>query len=70
MHDLDPIYSSFSRTKALADLGHELQLQNHVIIQSMHIFKHAGIGGKVDLHQDSTFLHTSPPSCIGFWFAL
>ena len=36
----------------------------------MLIFKHARIGGVVDIHQDSTFLYTEPDSCIGFWFAL
>lgn len=36
----------------------------------MLIFKHARIGGKVDIHQDSTFLYTEPDTCIGFWFAL
>jgi phytanoyl-CoA hydroxylase len=36
----------------------------------MYIFKHARIGGVVDVHQDSTFLYTQPNSCVGFWFAL
>ena len=51
-------------------LVNELLLHAHVIIQSMLIFKHARIGGNVDIHQDSTFLYTEPDSCIGFWFAL
>jgi hypothetical protein len=41
-----------------------------LIIQSMLIFKHAKIGGEVDIHQDGSFLYTEPESCIGFWFAL
>jgi phytanoyl-CoA hydroxylase len=36
----------------------------------MYIFKHARIGGVVDVHQDATFLYTQPASCVGFWFAL
>ena len=36
----------------------------------MYIFKHARIGGVVDVHQDASFLYTEPHSCIGFWFAL
>ena len=36
----------------------------------MHIFKQPNIGGEVGLHQDSTFLYTTPMSCIGFWMAL
>ena len=28
------------------------------------------IGGEVRPHQDSTFLHTDPPSVVGLWWAL
>lgn len=27
-------------------------------------------GGKVPVHDDSTFLYTDPPTALGFWFAL
>ena len=70
MHDLDPVFNSFSRSRQLKKLAEELGMQDYVIIQSMAIFKHARIGGVVDVHQDSTFLYTEPDSCIGFWFAL
>jgi len=70
LHDLDPMFASFSRSKEMRELAAELGLEDHVLIQSMMIFKHAKIGGKVDVHQDATFLYTEPQSCIGFWFAL
>ncbi|NDA61507.1 MAG: phytanoyl-CoA dioxygenase family protein [Chitinophagia bacterium] len=70
LHDLDPVFSQFSRSPQLKALAESLELQNHVIIQSMMIFKHARIGGVVDVHQDASFLYTEPGSCIGFWFAL
>lgn len=70
LHDLDPIYNSFSRSQQMKVLAHDLNLSDYVVIQSMHILKHARIGGVVDVHQDSTFLYTEPDSCIGFWFAL
>lgn len=70
LHDLDPVFSSFSRSAKLQELAGELNLSHHVLIQSMLICKHARIGGEVDVHQDSTFLFTEPGSCIGFWFAL
>lgn len=70
MHDLDPVFDSFSRSEKLKQLASDLGLDDYVIIQSMYIFKHAKIGGVVDVHQDSTFLYTEPDSCIGFWFAL
>lgn len=70
LHDLDPVFMAFSRSPELKALAKELQLEDYVLIQSMMIFKHARIGGVVDVHQDSTFLYTEPESCIGFWFAL
>ena len=70
LHDLDPVYFAFSRSTQMQSIIHELKLDDYLLIQSMHILKHAKIGGVVDVHQDSTFLYTEPESCIGFWFAL
>ncbi|MCY7310130.1 MAG: phytanoyl-CoA dioxygenase family protein [Chitinophagaceae bacterium] len=70
LHDLDPVFNSFSRSPQMKKLVAELGLSNSLIIQSMYILKHAKIGGVVDVHQDSSFLYTEPESCIGFWFAL
>lgn len=70
LHDLDSVYNQFSRSSQMKNLARELDLDNHVIIQSMHILKHAKIGGVVDVHQDAAFLYTEPHSCIGFWYAL
>ncbi len=70
LHDLDPVFDRFSRSPQMKQLAADLDLSDRLIIQSMYIFKHASIGGVVDVHQDSTFLYTEPRSCIGFWFAL
>jgi phytanoyl-CoA hydroxylase len=70
LHDLDPVFNAFSRSSQLQQLAADLGLADAILIQSMMIFKHARIGGVVDIHQDSTFLYTNPESCIGFWFAL
>lgn len=70
MHDLDPVYNTFSRSPQMKELVSDLEMNDALIIQSMHIFKHAKIGGVVDVHQDASFLYTEPGSCIGFWFAL
>ncbi len=70
MHDLDPVFDAFSRSPQMKRLAAELGMSRSVIIQSMYIFKHARIGGVVDIHQDATFLYTEPASCVGFWFAL
>jgi phytanoyl-CoA hydroxylase len=70
LHDLDPVFNRFSRSLQMKELVNVLGLNDHLIIQSMLILKHAKIGGVVDIHQDATFLYTEPTSCIGFWFAL
>ena len=70
LHDLDKIFDSFSRSPQLKKLAVDMELEDYLIIQSMLIFKHARIGGVVDIHQDASFLYTKPDSCIGFWFAL
>jgi phytanoyl-CoA hydroxylase len=70
LHDLDPCFSSFSRTPDLAELAADLGSLNPLLVQSMYIFKQPGIGGEVTCHQDSTFLYTEPQSAIGLWFAL
>jgi len=70
LHDLDPVFHDFSRSSQMRQLTKELALDQQLLIQSMMIFKHARIGGVVDVHQDSTFLYTEPDTCIGFWFAL
>ena len=70
LHDLDPVFNSFTRSAQMKELVTELGLTDSIIIQSMYILKHARIGGVVDVHQDSSFLYTEPGSCIGFWYAL
>jgi len=70
LHDLDIVFDAFSRSPQMKQLAADLALEDFIIIQSMYIFKHAKIGGVVDVHQDGTFLYTEPYSCIGFWFAL
>jgi phytanoyl-CoA hydroxylase len=69
MHDLDPVFSAFSRHPHLAALARGL-FQAPLLLQSMFIFKPPRIGGEVTWHQDSTYLTTEPLSVIGFWFAL
>ncbi|MEO7983370.1 MAG: phytanoyl-CoA dioxygenase family protein [Bacteroidota bacterium] len=70
LHDLDPVFDAFTRSAQMKKLANDLELNDYIIIQSMMIFKHAKIGGVVDIHQDASFLYTEPNSCTGFWFAL
>jgi phytanoyl-CoA hydroxylase len=70
LHDLDPIFNHFSRTKKLAALVNGLGFTRPLLIQSMYVFKQPNIGGEVTCHQDATFLYTEPQSVVGLWFAL
>lgn len=70
LHDLDPVFDSFSRTQELAQLIADLNVTEPLLLQSMYIFKQPRIGGEVTCHQDATFLYTEPLSVTGLWFAL
>ena len=70
MHDLDPVFESFSYTKELAQVATDIGLQDPLALQSMYLFKQPYIGGEVGCHQDATFLWTDPPTVTGFWFAI
>lgn len=70
LHDLDPVFDAFSRKPELAAICADLGYVEPLLLQSMYIFKQPNIGGEVTCHQDAAFLHTEPPSVIGFWFAI
>jgi phytanoyl-CoA hydroxylase len=70
LHDLDPEFAAFSRTRELAALIDALGVRDPRLMQSMYIFKNAHVGGEVRCHQDSTFLHTEPEALVGLWFAV
>lgn len=70
LHDIDPVFDRFSRSKNLKELAAALGFKDSLLLQSMYIFKQPNIGGEVSCHQDSTFLYTEPIEIVGLWFAL
>ncbi|MDX6403962.1 MAG: phytanoyl-CoA hydroxylase [Blastocatellia bacterium] len=70
LHDLDPIFDSFSRTPEVKQLVTDLGIVDPLLLQSMYIFKQPRIGGEVTCHHDATFLFTEPLRLVGLWFAL
>src|SRR6266850_258603 len=70
LHDLDPVFSEFSRTPRIEQLVADLGIERPLLLQGMYIFKQPKIGGEVTCHQDSTFLYTEPADIVGLWFAL
>src|ERR1700752_4975108 len=70
LHDLDPVFDNFSRTRAIRELVSDLGVDQPLLLQSMYIFEQPRIGGEVSCHQDATFLYTEPLNLVGLWFAL
>lgn len=70
MHDLDTVFSAFSRTPQMAAVAQQVGIIDPLLLQSMYIFKQPRIGGEVNSHTDHTFLWTEPQSVIGFWIAI
>ncbi|MDH3711190.1 MAG: phytanoyl-CoA dioxygenase family protein [Cyclobacteriaceae bacterium] len=70
LHDLDEEFSKISYKQDLAEVAKDIGMSDPLMVQSQYIFKQPRIGGKVVAHQDSTFIYTDPPSCMGFWMAM
>jgi len=70
LHDVDPIFNSFSRQDNIKNLVSDLQITNPLLAQSMYICKQPHIGGEVNCHQDATYLYVEDQAVIGLWFAL
>ncbi|KAF2075447.1 hypothetical protein CYY_003276 [Polysphondylium violaceum] len=68
LHDLNPVFEKFSYQDAIKDVMRPLY-KKPLSVQSMYIFKNPKIGGEVSIHQDSTFLHTTPLTTHALWFA-
>jgi phytanoyl-CoA hydroxylase len=70
LHDRDPVFAALLQSDRIAQLAHALDRPAGLMVQSMLIFKEAGIGDAVPPHQDAAFIATEPPSVIGLWIAL
>ncbi len=54
LHDLDPVFSAFSRQPIIRDLVTSLGWTDPLLMQSMYIFKQPHIGGEVTAHRHLT----------------
>jgi phytanoyl-CoA hydroxylase len=77
LHFHEPLFKDFAHSTRLiaSSLGFKtpLVLQSMVyiaIINQQIICKPPFVGGVVPAHIDSTFLYTSPPSAVGFWYSI
>lgn len=70
LHDLDPVFSSFSRLPKVRAVASALSVQHPLLVQSMYILKGARVGGQVRPHRDATFVRARDGVCVGYWWAL
>lgn len=70
LHDVDPVFNTFSRSHKLAALASALAISSPLLLQGMIVCKQPFIGGEVQAHQDATFLYADKEPVTGFWFAL
>lgn len=70
LHDRVEIFQKYSYQPSMKAIAEDLGISKPQIVQSQYIFKQPEIGAKVHAHTDSTFIHTSPTSCLGAWLAL
>jgi phytanoyl-CoA hydroxylase len=70
LHIKEPLFAALSNLDDVRAVVAALGFAKPALVQSMYIFKNPHIGGDVTCHQDATFLHTTPSSVVGLWFAL
>lgn len=70
LHHHDPVFAPHSTAARWAPHLAAAGLSEPRAVQSMYIAKDPGVGGEVAPHQDAAFLHDSPPTVTGLWFAL
>lgn len=64
-------FQAFTSQRCFGSIARQLGLQHPSVVQSMYILKPPkGVGTSVQPHQDSTWIHTSPHTCIAMWIAL
>jgi ectoine hydroxylase-related dioxygenase (phytanoyl-CoA dioxygenase family) len=70
LHVDHPVFKKFTFNEKIVEVLKRLNYKRPICVQSMVIYKNPGIGGEVFSHQDSAYLYTDPPSCIGMWTPL
>lgn len=70
LHWDSDVFKRISFKTEVKSIVRALKFVDPAIIQSMYIFKHPRLGGKVTAHIDRTFLHNEPCKLVGLWFAI
>jgi phytanoyl-CoA hydroxylase len=70
LHTDGNVFQQFVQRQEFRGICRKLGRSQPSVIQSMYIMKPPKVGGAVVPHVDSTWLHSSPESSLGIWFAL
>lgn len=70
LHELDDVFSRFSRTESIKRILQAMGMEQPAPVQSLVLFKQPGGGSEVKVHQDATFLLSDPSSVIALWWPL
>lgn len=70
LHEKNKIFEDITYTPGVWEACQELGIKDPLVVQSMAILKPPKIGGKVTIHQDSTYLYGDPDTLMGFWMPL
>nr|XP_023018792.1 phytanoyl-CoA dioxygenase domain-containing protein 1-like [Leptinotarsa decemlineata] len=70
LHELNSVFRKYTFCERIKEAAFQLGFEDPVVPQSMYIFKNPGKSSEVMAHQDATYIHTEPTSCVGFWIPL
>jgi phytanoyl-CoA hydroxylase len=70
LHTDGGVFQEFTSHQAFRSIARRLGLSQPSVVQSMYILKPPRVGTAVGAHQDSTWIHTTPLSCVAMWIAL
>jgi phytanoyl-CoA hydroxylase len=70
LHTDGGAFQEFTSQQAFRAIARRLGLHQPSVVQSMYILKPPRVGTAVGAHQDSTWIHSTPMTCLAMWIAL
>ncbi|XP_067144470.1 phytanoyl-CoA dioxygenase domain-containing protein 1-like [Centruroides vittatus] len=70
LHWWNDVFKKITFGQKVKNLIRNFGFIDPLVVQSMYIFKNPKVGGKVECHQDATYLYTDPVKLLGLWFPL
>lgn len=70
LHTDGGAFQEFTSHQSFRSIARRLGISQPSVVQSMYILKPPRVGTAVGAHQDSTWIHSTPLSCVAMWVAL